>query len=115
MKTILFYKTDTGKSPVRVFLDSLSAKYAQKVTWVLSLIEELDYIPKQYFKKLISTDDLWEVRVQSGNNSLRLLGFFDSNQFVVLCHGFVKKTQKTPRKEIQIAEQRKKDYFRRRK
>jgi len=53
-------------------LDSITGKQAQKVTWVLRIIEEFDIVPKQYFKKLISTDDLWEIRIQFGNNIFRL-------------------------------------------
>ena len=113
MKTVDFYTTDEGKTPVIDFLDSLSAKQAKKVTWVLQLIEELDVIPSTYLKKLVNTDDIWEVRVQVGNNIFRLLGFFDGNNLVVLNHGFQKKTQKTPPKEIKLAEQRRKDYLRR--
>jgi phage-related protein len=71
-------------------------------------------VPKKFFKKLESTDDLWEVRVQLGNNIFRFLGFFDGAQLVILNHVFTKKTQKTSQKEIKIAEQRKKDYFSRR-
>ena len=114
MREIRFYRTESGACPVEEFLDSLSGKQAQKVTWVLQLIEDMEVIPVQYFKKLVNTDDLWEVRVQAGNNIFRLLGFLDGKQLVVLNHGFQKKTQKTPKKEIQLAEARKKDYLKRR-
>ncbi len=53
------------------------------MAWVLELVESLAIIPKQYFKKLESTDEIWEVRVQSGGNAFRLLGFWDSGNFVV--------------------------------
>ncbi len=97
------------------FLDSLTGKQAQKVSWVLQLIEDMEIIPVKYFKKLVNTDDIWEVRVQAGNNIFRLLGFLEGRQLVILNHAFQKKTQKTPKKEIQIAEARKKDHLRRRK
>jgi len=87
----------------------------QKVTWVLQLIEDLEVIPAQYFKKLVNTDDLWEVRIQAGNNIFRLLGFLEGKQVVILNNAFQKKTQKTPAKEILIAEARKKEYLKRRK
>ena len=51
------------------------------------------------------------MRVQVGGNIFRLLGFFDGDNLVVLNHGFQKKTQKTPPKEIKIAENRRKDYL----
>lgn len=110
MKQIKFYKTRSGKIPVKEFLDSLSSKHAQKAAWVLELIEKLDQVPGQYFKKLKNTDDIWEVRARVGSNSFRLLGFMDDDEFVILTNGFVKKSQKTPKQEIELAQQRKADY-----
>lgn len=115
MRTVVFYRTVTGVSPVKEFLDSLSGKQAQKVAWVLQLIEELPTIPGQYFKKLVGTDDIWEVRIQFGSDIFRLLGFFNDGHLIILTNGFAKKTQKTPLSEIQLAERRKKDYLSRRK
>ncbi len=114
MREIHFYRTESDFCPVEEFLDSLTAKQAQKATWVMQLIEEIDVVPVQYFKKLVNTDDIWEVRIQVGNNIFRVLGFLDDQRLVVLNHAFQKKTQKTPKKEIKIAEKRKKDYLRRR-
>ncbi|MBF0328069.1 MAG: type II toxin-antitoxin system RelE/ParE family toxin [Nitrospirae bacterium] len=113
-KTIIFYRTTEGKCPVKEFLDSLSAKAAQKTTWVLSLIEELDIVPASYFKKLISTENIWECRIQSGSNAYRIFCFFDGSSVVVLTHGMIKKTQKTPQREIERAEAYRKDYSQRR-
>ena len=96
------------------YLESLSNKQVEKVFFVLDLVENFDIVPRKFFKKLESTDDIWEVRVQYGNNIFRLFGFFDGNNMVVLNHAFTKKTRKTPNKEIKIAEKRKKDYFSRR-
>ena len=95
------------------FLDSLSDKHAQKVTWVLRLVEQMDRIPEQYFKKLVGTEDLWEIRVQIGGNSYRFLGFFGAQGLLILVSGFSKKQQKTPGREIELAEQRKTEYLRR--
>ena len=114
MKQVQFYRTSSGRCPVEVFLDSLTGKQAQKVIWVLRLIEELDTVPRQYFKKLVNTEGIWEVRIQFGGNIFRLLGFIDGDELLILTSGFAKKTQKTPRKEIATAEQRKRDYLNRR-
>ena len=114
MYEVHFYKTATGKYPVEEFLDSLTSKQSQKVTWVLNLIEELPSVPQKYFKKLVNTDDIWEVRVAFGGNIFRLLGFVENGQLVMLNHAFQKKSQKTPRQEIKIAEQRKRDYLKER-
>ena len=93
------------------FLDALTSKQAQKVAWVLQLIEELEVVPTQYFKKLVNTEDIWEVRIQQGGNIFRLLGFFDGATLIILTQGFAQKSQKTPLDEIRLAESRKRDYF----
>ncbi len=111
MRKIKFYRTESGKCPVEEFLDALSSKQAQKVTWVMQLVEELNIVPVKYFKKMTGTDNLWEVRVQAGNNIFRILGFYEEENLIILNHAFQKKTQKTPRKEIVIAESRKKDHL----
>ncbi len=111
MRSINFYRTESGSCPVENFLDSLSGKQTQKVVWVLRLIEELDVVPGQYFKKLVNTEDIWEVRVQFGGNIFRLLGFFDGSTLLILTNGFAKKRQKTPRQEIELATRRKNEYL----
>ncbi len=113
-RTVIFYRTNDGNCPVERYLDSLSAEIAKKITWVLNLIEDLDFIPKQYYKKLKGTDDIWECRIQSGSNHHRILGFMYKNNFIVLTHGFIKKSKKIPKKEINKAENYKKDFLKRR-
>jgi phage-related protein len=111
MREIIFYKTDKGKCPVEEYLDSLSNKQAEKVFFVLDLLERMPIVPRNYFKKLESTNEIWEVRVKFGNNIFRLLRFWDGPDLVILNHAFTKKTQKIPQKEIKTAENRKDDYF----
>lgn len=116
MKTISFYRTASGKNPVQEYLDKLTDVQATKIAWVLKLIREIDQIPPKYFKKLVNTDDIWEVRVNVGKNSFRLLGFYQGQgqKMIILTNSFQKKTQKTPLKEIRLAEKRKKEYLDRR-
>lgn len=111
MRSIIFYHTAGGKSPIEDFLDSLSPKAVAKILWVLRLVKQLDQIPKEYFKKLKNKDDLWEVRIGHGNNEYRILGFWWNKQFIVLTNGFAKKTRKTPKQEIKLASNRKQDYL----
>jgi phage-related protein len=111
MREILFYHLESGRCPVEEFLDKLTDKQFEKVAFVLDLIEQLNIIPEEYLKKLKGSDDIWEIRVQYGSNIFRLLGFFEANNIVILNHAFTKKTQKTPRREIDIAEKRKRDYL----
>ena len=113
MRTVNFYRLPNGQSPVELFLDSLTGKQAQKVTWVLKLIEELDIVPVQYFKKLVDSENIWEVRIQFGSDIFRLLGFFESGALLILTNGFAKKKQKTPPQEIELAITRKNDYLKR--
>ena len=113
-RTITFYKTSDGKCPIQDFLDSLSGKAAQKVTWVLKLIEDLDIVPSSYFKKLTGTEEIWECRIAFGSNAYRIFCFFAGNYVVVLTHGFTKKSQKTPKTEIEKAEAYKKGFLERR-
>ena len=103
MREVNFYTTSSGKSPIIDFLDSLSGKQVQKITWVLEIIEEYDIVPKQYFKKLVNTDDIWEVRVTISSNFFRLFGFFNGPNLVILTNGFAKKTQKNSIERNQVS------------
>ncbi len=114
MKTISFYRTSSGNCPIEDHLDTLTDTHVTKITWVLKLIRETERIPSRYFKKLINTDDIWEVRVNVGRNIFRLLGFLHGQEIIILTNSFQKKTQKIPSKEIKLAEKRKKEYLSRR-
>jgi phage-related protein len=111
MKAILFYRTTSGNCPVEDFLDSLTDEQVTKISWVLKLIREIDHVPAKYFKKLVNTDNIWEVRVDVAKNTFRLLGFFDGNELIILTNSFQKKSQKIPKKEVELAEKRKKEYL----
>lgn len=111
VKTISFYRTASGRCPVEEHLDALSDEQATKVVWVLKLIQELDQIPARFFKKLANTNGIWEVRVNVRSNSFRLLGFYGGPELFILTNSFQKKSQKTPLKEIRLAEKRKSDYL----
>ena len=113
MKQIIFYKTESGESPVETYLSSLPTKAKEKVAWTLKLIRELEVVPTNYFKKLANTNDIWEVRISSCSNIYRILCFWDGKNLLILNHAFQKKTQKTPKQAIKIAEKRKAYYLRR--
>ena len=114
MKTISFYRTASGKCPVKKYLDSLTDAQATKIAWVLKLIREIDQVPSKYFKKLIKTNDIWEVRVDVGGDTFRFLGFFYNRELIILTNSFKKKSRKIPLLEIKLAEKRKKEYLSRR-
>ena len=75
------------------------------------MIELIDKVPETYLKYLEGTDKLFEIRVQNGNNIFRIFCFFDMGNLIVLANGFQKKTQKTPKQEIEKALKIKNEYF----
>ena len=81
-----------------------------KIIWTFELIEELQKVPETYLKHIENTDGLFEIRVQQGGDIFRIFCFFDKGQLVVLTNGFQKKSQKTPKQEIDKALKIKKEY-----
>lgn len=93
------------------FLESLPEKTQRKIYYNIDLICG-GVKDERLFKKLEGTE-IWEVRTLYGGNAYRLLSFWDieENTFIVASNGFIKKTNKTPRKEIEKAENIKIEYF----
>ncbi len=110
-RKIIFYKIANDRCPVEDFLIMIPSKAAQKVAWVLRLLVQLERVPGQYFCKMEGTDDIWECRIKQGSDIYRIFAFWDANE-IILTHGFIKKSQKTPRREIERAQEFKKDYWR---
>lgn len=81
-----------------------------KIIWTFELIEDLQKIPESYLKHIENTDGLYEIRIQQGSEIFRIFCFFDQGQLVVLANGFQKKSQKTPKSEIDKALKIKKEY-----
>ena len=111
-RKVTFYTTADGKCPVAEFIDFQTPKVAQKIAWVLKAVQEIEKVPKTYFKKLADTD-FYEVRIELSGNIYRLLGFFHNGNIIILTNGFQKKTQKTPKSEIEVCEVRMKDFLKR--
>lgn len=106
IRTIIFYKhyfTD--------FFVKQRQKVKDKIVWTFDLLELIDKVPDTYLKYLEGTDKLFEIRVQSGNDIFRIFCFFDEGNLVVLANGFQKKTQKTPKQEIEKALKIKNEYY----
>ena len=93
------------------FYDDQSEKVQKKVLWTPKIVEELERIPEIYLKHLKNTSGLYEIRVQVGSNIFRIFCLFDMDNLVVIGHGFQKKSQKTPKQEIERAEQIKREYY----
>lgn len=78
--------------------------------WTLDLIEDHKRVPEIYLKHIESTDGLFEIRVQHRNDIFRIFCFFYQGKLVVLANGFQKKSQKTPKQEIERALKIKEEY-----
>ena len=87
-----------------------SRKVKDKITWTIGLLNYLEVIPEKYLKHIEETD-LYEIRVSFGNNIFRIFCFFDKDRLVIVFNGFQKKTQKTPKKEIDRAVSLRKEYY----
>lgn len=85
------------------FLNKRPTKVQDKVFKIIEAIETLERVPSNYLKHLVGTDGLYEARVKLGSNIWRVFCFFDEGRLVILLNGFQKKTQKTPKSEIDKA------------
>lgn len=100
--TVQYYLTPTGQNPVSDFLDSLTQQQQSKILRIFSYIEMyglLSVIP--HLKKVVGTP-LWEIRIL-GKDNIRILYITLAEDAIMALHGFIKKKQKTPRKELSIA------------
>lgn len=97
------------------FFAAQERKVQDKIIKVLDIIETIDRIPSQYLKYMEGTNGLFEVRVKMASNIFRIFCFFDGNKFVVLLSGFQKKTQKTPKGELERAIKLMNEYYKEKK
>ena len=93
------------------FFNAQKEDVKKKFNWTLQLISTLDRIPEKFFKHMTGSDGIFEVRVEVGSDIFRVFSFFDKGNLVVLVNGFQKKTQKTPKAEIKLAEKLKNEYL----
>jgi len=93
------------------FFEKLKPEVKTKFNWILHLIAVIEKVPEKYFKHITNSTGIYEVRVEVGSDMYRVFSFFDKGNLVILINGFKKKTQKTPKKEIELAERLKKEYF----
>ena len=93
------------------FFAKQSVKVQKKILAVLDLITVLERVPVEYLKHLEGTHRLYQIRVQFASDAFRLFHFFDEGKLVVVRNGFQKKSQKTPRSELERAMRLREDYF----
>lgn len=112
MYEIIFYDTEEGKCPVQEFLDALTPKLLAKTLRTIDLLEINGPMLREPYSKAIE-DGLFELRTKQGSDITRVLYFFVLGQKAILTNGFVKKAQKTPKTEKDLAKKYKSDYERR--
>lgn len=93
------------------FFETLKPEVKKKFNWTLQVIMTLERVPEKYFKHLTNTTGIYEIRVEVGTDIFRAFSFFDKGKLVIVVNGFQKKSQKTPKSEIELAEKLKKQYF----
>lgn len=109
---IKFYESADGQVPVRDFLDGLDIKMRQKMLRSIMALQEMGYSLRMPLSEFLE-DGIFELRAQAGNNISRVLYFFMLGNQAILTHGFIKKTQKTPAREIKRAKKMRDEYVNR--
>ncbi len=109
---VVFYETARGDRPTEAWLQSQNAKVQARLAWILDLLEEQGtHVREPHVAHL--RGKLWEVRSEIQGVQYRLLYFPAPRRRFVMLHGFMKKTQRTPARELEVAEQRMRDYLQR--
>jgi phage-related protein len=106
IRTIKLYKTY-----FKDFYVAQTDDVRKKINYVLKLVESLPIIPERFFRTIEGTDGLYEIRVEVNGNIYRIFCCMDNGSLVVLFNSFQKKTQKTPKKEIDKGVAIMKQYF----
>lgn len=107
---VLFYENINGYIPVQDFLLSLDNKMRAKMLLSIRLVKEYGYLSRLPYSEELE-DGIYELRAKSGSNISRILYFFVVGRRIVLTNGFIKKSQKTPRNEIEKAKRYRADYL----
>ncbi len=110
--TVEFYKKENGEIPVEQFLLSLNIKMRAKLVGIMKILQEKGNMLREPYSKPID-DGIFELRGKVGNDISRVLYFFFYDGKIIVTNGFVKKTQKTPKAEIERAKAYREDYLER--
>ena len=100
--TVIFYEKENGEIPVEKFLDTLPIKMKAKVVGLIQILQEFGNDLREPYSKHLG-DGIFELRAKQGSDLSRVLYFFYLDKKIILTNGFVKKSQKTPKSEIQKA------------
>lgn len=105
-----FYEKDDGEQPAKEFLLSLDKKMRAKMSDIIVLLRDNGNALRLPYSECLD-DGIFELRAKVGSDISRVLYFFYIDRQIILTHGFIKKTQKTPRREIEKAKKYRKDYI----
>lgn len=108
--TVVPYQKENGDIPIKDFLNSLDVKMRAKMYCLIGILKEKGNQLREPYSKHLD-DGIFELRCKVGSNITRVLYFFYYKGQIVLTNGFVKKTQKTPPEEIELAKKRRSDYI----
>lgn len=108
--TVVAYQKENGDIPIKDFLNSLDVKMRAKMYGLIGILKEKGNQLREPYSKHLD-DGIFELRCKVGSNITRVLYFFYYKGQIVLTNGFVKKTQKTPPEEIELAKKRRSDYI----
>ena len=111
---IIFYEKADGTEPVKDFLLSLDKKMRAKMLRTIEMLQINGYELREPYSKYVC-DGILELRVKVGSDISRAMYFFVTGNKAILTNGFVKKTSKTPKEEIERAKRYRADYLSRRK
>lgn len=110
MTKVIYYTTISGEDPTQEFINSLSVKQQRKISRIITYIQKYGLTTAiSHVKKLTGTD-LWEIRIL-GQDNVRVFYATVLSDTILLLHGFIKKSQSTPNKEIETALNRLKDWL----
>ena len=107
---IVFYATEDGIRPVRDFIKSLDEKMQAKIAQTIRLAAKQGTQLREPYSKHLG-DGIFELRAKMGTDISRVLYFFVIGRKIVLTNGFIKKTQRTPHREIERAKAYRADYL----
>ena len=93
------------------FFNRQTEKVKEKIEYVLFVLTHAERVPEKFLKHIEGQKGLYEIRVEAGNNIFRIFCCFDKGKIIVLFNGFQKKTQRTPKSEIQFAVKLMNEYF----
>jgi len=107
---VLFYQKEDGKIPVEEFILSQNLKVQAKIFRYLELLEKEGNNLREPFSKPVG-EGFFEIRPHANGVYIRILYFFISGGKVIVTNGFVKKTNKTPNEQIELAKKYREDYL----